>query len=69
MLADGISNSEAQVSEYLDLDIVDIYDEEDNFKSSKLLVSVTDNNVNIFRKKYEHIQSIVTAASFFKHVS
>lgn len=64
MLADGISNSEAQVSEYLDLDIVDIYDEEDNFKLSKLLVSVTDNNVNIFRKKYEHIQSIVTAASF-----
>lgn len=64
MLADGMSRDDAVVSEYLDLDIVDLYDDEDNFKSSKLLISITDNNLNIFRKKYEHIQSIVTAASF-----
>lgn len=64
MLADRISNSEAEVSEYLDLDIVDEYDVENNFKSSILLISVTDNNLNIFRKKYEHVPSIITAASF-----
>lgn len=64
MLAEGIISNEAEVSEYLDLDIIDMYDEEDNFKSSKLLISITDNNLNIFKKKYEYVQSIVTAASF-----
>lgn len=64
MLVEGIGNSEDEVTEYLDLDIIDLYDERDNFKSTRVLISLTDNNVNIFRKKYERMQSIVTAASF-----